>query len=149
MRPVLILNGPNLNLLGLREPEIYGAATLAQIEAGIRVEAQDLQIAVEFFQSNHEGALIDMIHAGRGRLDGAIINPGALGHTSIALRDAVSAVDYPIIEVHLSNLLAREEFRHVSTIAPVCRGVIMGLGPIGYQIGLRALAALIAESARP
>jgi 3-dehydroquinate dehydratase II len=145
MKPVLILNGPNLNLLGVREPNVYGATTLGQIEDGLRDEARLLGVSIEFCQSNHEGELIDRLQEGRGRIGGALFNPGGYSHTSIALRDAVSAVDYPVIEVHLSNPQGREEFRRLDVIAPVCRGMIAGLGPIGYRIGLKALVALAAE----
>ncbi len=144
MKPILILNGPNLNLLGLREPEVYGTMTLSQLEDLVRAEAEGLGVAVEFFQSNQEGNILDRLHEGRGRLRGALLNPGGLTHTSVALRDAVAAVDYPVIEVHLSNILAREPFRHTDLIAPVCRGVVMGLGGVGYRVGLRALVALTA-----
>jgi 3-dehydroquinate dehydratase-2 len=144
MKPILILNGPNLNLLGLREPEVYGTMTLSQLEDVVRAEAEGLGVAVEFFQSNQEGNILDRLHEGRGRLRGALLNPGGLTHTSVALRDAVAAVDYPVIEVHLSNILAREPFRHTDLIAPVCRGVVMGLGGVGYRVGLRALVALTA-----
>lgn len=144
MKPFLVLNGPNLNLLGLREPAVYGSMTLSQLEAEIREEAEGLGVTVEFFQSNQEGTILDRLHEGRGRLRGALMNPGGLTHTSVALRDAVAAVDYPVIEVHLSNILAREPFRHTDLIAPVCRGVVMGLGGVGYRVGLRALVALTA-----
>jgi 3-dehydroquinate dehydratase-2 len=142
MKPVLILNGPNLNLLGLREPEIYGRATLTELEAEIREEARSLGIPVEFFQSNHEGALIDRIHQARGNVSGALFNPGGLTHSSVSLRDAVAAVEYPVIVVHLTNTLGREAFRRRDLIAPVCRGLIVGLGVTGYRIGLRALLAV-------
>jgi 3-dehydroquinate dehydratase-2 len=141
MKPVLVLNGPNLNLLGLREPEIYGITTLAELEAEVRKEAESLGISVEFFQSNHEGALIDRLHEARGQVHGALLNPGGLTHTSVSLRDAVAAVGFPVI-VHLTNTLARESFRHMDLIAPVCSGLIMGLGVSGYRIGLRALSSL-------
>lgn len=139
MKPVLILNGPNLNLLGLREPEIYGSTTLAMLEAEVRQEADSLGVSVEFFQSNHEGALIDRLHQARGNVRGALLNPGGLTHTSVALRDAVAAVDYPVVAIHLTNILAREPFRRRDLITPVCRGLVMGLGMAGYRIGLRAL----------
>lgn len=144
MKPILVLNGPNLNLLGLREPAVYGSTTLSQLEAEVREEAGALGVAVEFFQSNQEGAILDRLHEGRGRLRGVLLNPGGLTHTSVSLRDAVAAVDYPVIEVHLTNILAREPFRHTDLIAPVCRGVVMGLGAVGYRVGLRALVALTA-----
>jgi 3-dehydroquinate dehydratase-2 len=142
MESILILNGPNLNLLGTREPEIYGAMTLPQLEERLREEGQRLGVALEFFQSNHEGALIDRIQQANGRTSGALFNPGGLSHTSVALRDAVGAVDYPVIEVHLSNTLAREPFRRRDVIAPVCRGLVVGLGAAGYLLGLRALVEM-------
>jgi 3-dehydroquinate dehydratase II len=142
MKPIIILNGPNLNLLGLREPEVYGRATLADLESEIREEAESLGVPVEFFQSNHEGALIDRLHQARGSVTGALLNPGGLTHTSVSLRDAVVGVGFPVIAVHLTNILGREPFRRRDLIAPVCIGSIIGLGPIGYRIGLRALLAV-------
>lgn len=142
MKPVLVLNGPNLNLLGHREPEVYGRATLSDLEAEVREEAKSLGVPVEFFQSNHEGALIDRLHEARGNVTGALLNPGGLTHTSVSLRDAVSGVDFPVIAVHLSNIMGREPFRRRDLIAPVCRGLIMGLGVTGYRVGLRALVAV-------
>ncbi len=144
MKPVLVINGPNLNLLGLREPEIYGTTTLAELEGAVGDEARALGVAVEFFQSNHEGALIDRLHEARGLVQGVLLNPGGLSHSSVSLRDAVAAADYPIVEVHLSNTMAREPFRRRDMIAPVCRGVVMGFGVTGYRLGLRAVVALAA-----
>jgi 3-dehydroquinate dehydratase-2 len=142
MKPILILNGPNLNLIGSREPDVYGTTTLAQLEERLLREAEPLGISLQFFQSNHEGALIDQLHRSQGNLRGALLNPGGLTHSSIALRDAIAAVDFPVVAVHLSNPLAREPFRHVDLIAPVCRGVISGLGVGGYVAGLRALVEI-------
>jgi 3-dehydroquinate dehydratase-2 len=142
MKPVLVLNGPNLNLLGFREPEVYGTTTLARLEELMRAEAQGLGVPLEFFQSNHEGALIDRLHQARNGVRGVLLNPAGFTHTSVALRDAVAAMDAPVIEVHLSNILAREPFRRRDLVAPVCRGVVMGLGPAGYVAALRALVSL-------
>jgi len=136
---LLVLHGPNLNLLGFREPEIYGHTTLAQVDARLAELAKERGAQLESFQSNHEGALIDRIHAARGHTDGIIINPGGLTHTSVSLRDALSAVPVPVVEVHLSNIHAREEFRHESLIAPIALGQICGLGAAGYELALRAL----------
>lgn len=139
MTSLLILNGPNLNLLGQRQPEVYGATTLSEIEANCRAKAGDLGIALDFAQSNSEGALVDMIHAARGTHDGIILNAGAYTHTSIALMDAISSVELPAIELHLSNVHAREDFRHVSYIARVAVGVICGFGPAGYELAIDAM----------
>lgn len=143
---LLVLNGPNLNLLGTREPGIYGATTLAEIEETCRVEGAALGADVSCLQSNHEGALVDALHDARQSVDGVILNAGAYTHTSIALRDAISATALPVIELHLSNTHAREPFRHVSMIAPVCLGVIAGFGAAGYPLALRAMIAHLSEA---
>jgi 3-dehydroquinate dehydratase II len=135
---VLILNGPNLNLLGQREPDIYGRATLADIEAKVRERAAKLKLDVEFRQSNIEGELVNWIQGAKGKFDVIILNAAAYTHTSVALRDAISAIGVPTIEVHISNVHAREEFRHTSLIAPVCRGQIAGFGMNSYILALEA-----------
>ena len=144
---VLVLNGPNLNLLGEREPGIYGAARLADIEAALSSLAEEIGIEVIFAQSNHEGVLIDTLHDARETCHAVVLNPGALTHYSHALRDAVSAIGLPVIECHLSNIHAREPFRAVSVIAPACAGQISGLGVTSYMLALRAAARLAKEVA--
>jgi len=143
---VLVLHGPNLNRLGTREPEVYGTDTLNDINDMIESLARDLGVEVECRQSNHEGQLIDWIHAVDGSHDGVVINPGGLTHTSVALRDALSSVEAPCVECHLSNVHAREEFRHTSLTAAQCVGVVMGFGKESYGLALRALVAVLARA---
>ncbi|HEX4644297.1 MAG TPA: type II 3-dehydroquinate dehydratase [Verrucomicrobiae bacterium] len=135
---LLFLNGPNLNLLGQREPEVYGRTTLADIEARVRERAAKLGASVEFYQSNLEGELVAWVQQAKGKFDVIVLNAAAYTHTSIALRDAISAVGIPTIEIHLSNIHAREEFRHKSLIAPVCRGQITGFGANSYVLAVEA-----------
>lgn len=134
-----MLNGPNLNLLGTREPALYGTRTLADIETRLRSVASDLGVDVEFSQENSEGAMIDRVQALRGRAAGAIVNAGAYSHTSLALRDAFAAVEVPFVEVHLTNVFAREPERHRSMLAPAATGVLCGFGAMGYELALRGL----------
>lgn len=143
---VLVLHGPNLNLLGTREPHIYGALTLAQIDERLVAEGARLGLEVRCQQSNHEGALIEALHAASGWAAGVVFNPGGYTHTSVALRDAVAAIGLPVIEVHLSNTEAREEFRHRSLIAAVSAGTIRGFGWRSYWLALQALAARLNEA---
>ena len=144
-KPVLVLNGPNLNMLGKRQPEIYGRETLADVERACRAVAEGLGLAIEFFQSNHEGALVDRIQAAREQNAAIVINAGAYTHTSVALLDALNAAELPTVEVHLSNIYRREAFRHHSYISPAAVGVIAGLGSQGYLLALQALARLLAR----
>ena len=139
MTSILILNGPNLNLLGTRQPEVYGSTTLEDIEKSCQAKAKALGVALAFEQTNVEGTMVDMIHDARGTHDGIILNAGAYTHTSVALMDAVSSVDLPTIELHLSNIHAREEFRHTSYIAKAAVGVICGFGAHGYELALDAM----------
>lgn len=138
IKKILVINGPNLNLLGTREKEVYGTATLADIAAMMNKEAAGLGMDLDFIQSNHEGEIIDRIHSARGIYNVLIINAGAYTHYSIAIRDALKAVEIPSVEVHLSNIHAREEFRSKSVIAPVCCGQISGFGPDSYLLALKA-----------
>jgi 3-dehydroquinate dehydratase II len=143
---ILVLHGPNLNLLGSREPGVYGKDTLADVDRELGELARELGVAVECRQSNHEGELIDWIHAARGSCEALLINPGGLTHTSVSLRDAIAAVELPCVEVHLSNVHAREEFRHRSLTAAVCVGAVMGFGKTSYLLGLRALATRLTQA---
>lgn len=147
MTRILVLHGPNLNMLGQREPEIYGRQTLAEIDQALAERAESLGVGLESFQSNHEGELIDRIQAAASEADGLIINPGGLTHSSVSLRDAVLSVGLPAIEVHLSNIHARERFRRHSITAGACLGVITGLGWRGYLLALEALVDQLAEQA--
>jgi 3-dehydroquinate dehydratase II len=140
-----VLNGPNLNLLGTREPEIYGTTTLADIESRLRAVARELGVDLSFAQTNHEGALIDAIQGLRGTADGVIINAGAYSHTSLAIRDALSAVAIPYVEVHLSNIFAREPERRHSALASGATAVLCGFGAYGYELALRGLVARLAS----
>ncbi|TGY89835.1 type II 3-dehydroquinate dehydratase [Marinicauda algicola] len=143
-KPIHILNGPNLNLLGTREPEIYGRETLADIEARCAEAAGGLGLEIVFRQTNHEGELVDWIQAAREEASAVILNPAAYGHTSVALHDALKALEVPVIEVHLSQPAAREPFRHHSYVTAVCDGAISGFGALGYVLGIKAAADLIA-----
>ena len=145
MTSLLILNGPNLNLLGTRQPDVYGRTTLADIETMCNNHAQAIGILAEFQQSNHEGAMVDSIHAARGTHDGIILNAGAYTHTSIALMAALASVELPAVELHLSNVHAREEFRHTSYIAKVAVGIICGFGARGYLLAMDALVSHLAK----
>jgi 3-dehydroquinate dehydratase-2 len=140
---VLVVNGPNLNLLGRREPEVYGTTTLSDIEDVLALRAAELDVEIGFFQSNHEGAIIDQLHGAAGEYDGIVFNPGALTHYSYAVRDAVAAVGLPVVEVHLTNIAAREGFRAVSVTAPACIGQVSGFGARSY---LEALVHALRES---
>ena len=144
---IAILNGPNLNLLGTREPSIYGHETLADVERSLRAVARDISVELEFAQRSGEGELIDCIHALRGRVEGALINAGAYSHTSLAIRDAFAAVAVPFVEVHVTNVYAREAERRHSMLAPAAVGVICGFGTYGYELALRGLAARLQASA--
>ncbi len=139
MKSILILHGPNLNLLGTREPEVYGPLTLDEINSRLVAAGEEMDADVRTFQSNSEGALIDALHDAREWAMGVVFNPGAYTHTSVALRDAIAAIGIPVIEVHLSNVYAREDFRHKSLLAPVCMGKITGFGWRSYLLGLQAL----------
>ena len=141
---IIVINGPNLNMLGKREPGIYGGKTLEDIENDCLQAGADLGFAVEFRQSNHEGVLVDWLHEAGERAAGVVINPGAYSHTSIALHDAIRAISTPVVEVHISNIHAREEFRHKSMVSPAAKGMVCGFGPYGYIMALHALKNITA-----
>jgi len=140
---ILVLNGPNLNLLGTREPDSYGTMTLEEVNSALEELAGELEAELRSLQSNHEGAMIDAIHEAAGWADGIIMNPGAYTHYSYAIRDAIAAVDLPAIEVHLTNVHARETFRHTSVVSPVCLGQVIGLGWRGYLLALRGMVGYL------
>ena len=142
---IAVLNGPNLNLLGTREPAIYGRDTLADVEKRLRDVAKELKIDVSFAQENGEGALIDVVHALKGKVQGAVVNAGAYSHSSLALRDAFLAVEIPFVEVHVTNVFAREPERRTSMLAPAARAVLCGFGAYGYELALRGLVASLAS----
>lgn len=146
---ILFLNGPNLNLLGQREPEVYGHATLADIEAMVRQRARELGVEIDFRQTNLEGELVTWIQKARGQFEVVVLNAAAYTHTSVAIRDAIAAAGLPVIEIHLSNIHAREEFRHKSLIAPVCVGQISGFGPFSYVLAVEAAVIVKAAKRRP
>jgi 3-dehydroquinate dehydratase-2 len=146
MHEVFVLHGPNLNLLGLREPEVYGSLSLDEINSRLVAFGEKVGMRVRTFQSNSEGGLIDWLHEARNWSAGGVFNPGGYTHTSVALRDAIAAIQIPVIEVHMSNVYAREDFRHHSILAPACAGKIVGFGWRSYWLGLQALNAILAES---
>jgi 3-dehydroquinate dehydratase-2 len=141
--PILLLNGPNLNTLGVREPAVYGTATLDDVVALATTTAAEFGLSVDAKQTNHEGEMLEWLHQARGQVSGIVINPGAWTHTSIALRDALTVPEVPIIEVHISNVHAREEFRHKSYVSPIAAGVVAGFGIRGYEFAVRRLVDLI------
>jgi len=143
LKSILVIHGPNLNLLGVREPGVYGQGTLAEIDAQLQGLAKELGLELRSVQSNVEGEIVNAVQAAAGKAQGILINPGAYTHTSVAIRDAIAAVGLPTVEVHLSNIYAREEFRHHSFIAPVAKGQIAGFGPQSYLLGLRALSSFL------
>lgn len=143
---VFVLNGPNLNLLGLREPEVYGSDTLNDIEDRVRARGKTLGLEIDFRQTNLEGQLVDWVQEARTRAKGLVINPAAYTHTSVALHDAIKAAGLPVVEVHLSNTYAREDFRHHSFVSPVARGIVVGFGAYGYELALEGLARIVAEN---
>ncbi|MDR0723809.1 MAG: type II 3-dehydroquinate dehydratase [Endomicrobium sp.] len=143
MKPILVINGPNINMLSIRETAIYGNITLKDIEGKMSLLAKELNLKVEFFQSNHEGEIIDKIQNSLNNIAGLIINPAAFSHTSVAIRDALSCLDIPIIEIHISNIYKREEFRHKSYITPIAIGQITGFGIDGYLFALKKISCLI------
>lgn len=144
---ILVIHGPNLQLLGVREPEVYGDARLDEINVTLKKIAAEEGVDIEILQSNHEGEIVDAIGGALGRFDAILINPAAYTHTSVAIRDALLSVNIPTVEIHLSNIYAREEFRHTSLIAPVAVGQVSGFGPASYYLGLRAIAAFLRERA--
>ncbi len=146
---ILVIHGPNLNMLGTREPEIYGHRTLEEINAALKAQADRLGLHMETFQSNHEGEIVDQIQQARDSFDGIIINPAAYTHTSIAIRDALSLLNIPLIEIHLSNTTKREAFRHTSLISDIVTARISGFGPQGYLLALEGLAQLLTKPERP
>lgn len=143
MKPIFVINGPNLNLLGLRQPEIYGAETLDDVIAGLVALAAELGLPLAAHQSNHEGEIVELIHRARGAAAGIIINPGAYSHTSVAILDALNAYEGPVLEVHISNIHKREAFRHHSFVSARADGVIAGFGTMGYALALRRMAAVL------
>ena len=145
-RVVLLLSGPNLNLLGERDPLVYGTATLADLEAAATARASHHGFAVEAHQSNHEGVLVDLVHGARGRCDAIVVNPGALTHYGWSLHDALATFAGPVVELHLSNPAAREPWRHTSVVAPVASGTVSGFGPLGYTLAIDAVAALLEDA---
>ncbi|MCL2389890.1 MAG: type II 3-dehydroquinate dehydratase [Endomicrobia bacterium] len=143
MKKILVINGPNINMLGIREPSVYGSIALSEIENQMSALSKELKVELEFFQSNHEGAIVDKIQSSLNKVSGMIINPAAFTHTSVAIRDALAAVSVPAVEVHISNVYAREEFRHISYTAALCVGQIAGFGIDGYLFALRKLTSII------
>ena len=145
MRKILVIHGPNLNLLGTREVDVYGSVTIDDINKDLKKAAQAKKVTLEIMQSDHEGDIVEKIGKAKGRFDAILINPAAYTHTSVAIRDAISAVNIPTVEVHLSNIYSREEFRHTSLIAPVAKGQVSGFGKVSYLLGLEAILSLIGK----
>lgn len=146
MKRILVIHGPNLNLLGTREVGVYGKVTIKEIDADLRKIAKSRDVELDIKQSDHEGEIVELIGSSRGKFDAILINPAAYTHTSVAIRDAIAAVDVPAVEVHLSNIYGREEFRHTSLIAPVAKGQVSGFGKMSYLLGLEAAIGLIKEA---